>query len=132
MADFNLEGIDRTQLVLERGGVPENRGSGRAVPLGVGYGRSCSLEDLLQDGLLDERALRDPLDRAARVSSDPGKKQVEELSRRYGVEVCDIDAMPPWVLANDMPQGAPPPGVTVDLDALLGRLEVQAISSPEG
>ena len=44
---------------------------------------------------------------------------VAELSGRYGVEVCDLAVMPRWVLANAMPQGAPPDGATVDLDSLL-------------
>jgi hypothetical protein len=52
-----------------------------------------------------------------------------ELRQRYGVEVCDLDVMPQWVLANVMPQGAPPEGATVDLDALLMRLGLRARQS---
>jgi hypothetical protein len=47
---------------------------------------------------------------------------VSELSERYGVEVCDLDVVPRWVLANAMPQGAPSDGAAVDLGALLARL----------
>ena len=55
---------------------------------------------------------------------DPGghAQAVAELSERYGVEVCDLDVMPEWVLANVLPQGAPADGAAVDIDALLTRL----------
>lgn len=49
-------------------------------------------------------------------------RAVDDLEARYGVRVGDINALPAWVLANDMPQGAPPAGVRIDLDALLARL----------
>jgi hypothetical protein len=42
-----------------------------------------------------------------------------ELTKRYGIEVCDLAVMPNWVLANVTPQGAPPDDAVVDLDALL-------------
>jgi hypothetical protein len=45
-----------------------------------------------------------------------------ELSERYGVEVFGLGVVPRWVVANALPQGAPPEGAAVDLDALLGRL----------
>jgi hypothetical protein len=43
---------------------------------------------------------------------------VAELAERYGVDVCDPDLVPDWVLANAKPRGAPPDGATVDLGAL--------------
>jgi hypothetical protein len=52
-----------------------------------------------------------------------------KLSERYGVEVCDLDVMPKWVLANAMPQGAPPEGAAVDLDALLMSLGLRPAQS---
>jgi hypothetical protein len=52
-----------------------------------------------------------------------------ELSHRYGVEVCDLDVMPKWVLANAMPQGAPLEGAAVDLDALLTSLGLPSSQS---
>jgi hypothetical protein len=52
---------------------------------------------------------------------------VQDLEQRYGLDVADIETMPPWVLANDMPQGAPLPGVTLDLDVLLAGLGLQAV-----
>lgn len=58
-------------------------------------------------------------------------RAVGELEQRYDVAVDDIGTMPPWVLANDMPQGAPPPGVTLDLDALLARLGLQAVPAAD-
>jgi hypothetical protein len=48
---------------------------------------------------------------------------VAELRERYGVEVCDVDVVPPWVVANVMPQGAPSEDAAIDLDALMGSLE---------
>ncbi len=53
-----------------------------------------------------------------------------ELSERYGVEVCDLEVMPPWVLANVMPQGAPPEDAAADLDALLMGLGLRSPQSP--
>ncbi|WP_378730609.1 hypothetical protein [Nocardia brasiliensis] len=51
-----------------------------------------------------------------------------ELSDRYGVEVCDLDVVPTWVLANVRSHGAPPDGAAVDLDALLMNLRRPAES----
>lgn len=51
---------------------------------------------------------------------------VAELSERYDVDVCDLDVLPTWVLANARPQGAPPDGAAVDIDALLTRLGLRA------
>jgi hypothetical protein len=55
---------------------------------------------------------------------DPGlqAQAVAELRRRYRVEICGLGAVPQWVVANVMPQGAPPEDAAVDLDALLGSL----------
>jgi hypothetical protein len=55
---------------------------------------------------------------------DPGlqAQAVAELSERYCVEVCGLGVVPRWVVANVMPQGAPPEHAAVDLDALLGSL----------
>jgi hypothetical protein len=47
---------------------------------------------------------------------------VAELSRQYRVEICDFGAVPHWVVANVMPQGAPPDEAAIDLDALLRSL----------
>ena len=47
---------------------------------------------------------------------------VAELRERYCVEVCDLGVVPQWVVANVMPQGAPPDNAAIDLDALLTRL----------
>jgi hypothetical protein len=47
---------------------------------------------------------------------------VAELSQRYCVEVCGLGVVPRWVVANVMPQGAPPNDAAIDLDALLGSL----------
>jgi hypothetical protein len=51
---------------------------------------------------------------------------VAELSQRYGVEVCGHAVVPQWVLANVMPQGAPPEDAAIDLDALAGSLAVRS------
>jgi len=51
---------------------------------------------------------------------------VPSLAKRYGVDVVDLGAMPTWVLANALPQGPPSPGVTLDLDALLTRLNLRS------
>ena len=55
---------------------------------------------------------------------DPAVHQraVAELGARYGVEVCGLDAVPGWLLANVMPQGPPPEDAAIDLDELLVRL----------
>jgi hypothetical protein len=55
---------------------------------------------------------------------DPGlqTQAVAELSERYGVEVCGLGVVPQWVVANVLPQGAPPDDAAVDLDALLRSL----------
>jgi hypothetical protein len=50
------------------------------------------------------------------------ERAVSELAERYGVEVCGVDAVPRWLYANVMPQGAPPEDAAVDLDALLAGL----------
>ena len=62
---------------------------------------------------------------------DPGvhAHAVAELSERYGVDVSDLDVLPKWVLANARPQGAPPEGAAVDLDALLIRLGLRSPQS---
>jgi hypothetical protein len=52
---------------------------------------------------------------------------VAELRTRYGAEIVDVALIPPWVLANTQPHGAPPAGATVDLDALLVRLGLKAV-----
>jgi hypothetical protein len=59
---------------------------------------------------------------------DPGlhARAVAELSQRYRVEVCDPGVVPRWVIANVMPQGAPPADAAIDLDALLGRLGLRS------
>ena len=63
---------------------------------------------------------------AASVSMWPDlavyKRAVSELGERYGVEICGLGAVPGWLLANVMPEGAPPEDAAVDLDALLERL----------
>jgi hypothetical protein len=55
---------------------------------------------------------------------DPGLQvqAVAELRQRYRVEVCDLGVVPQWVVANVMPQGAPPEDAAIDLDALAGSL----------
>lgn len=45
-----------------------------------------------------------------------------ELSARYRVEVCAPGVVPRWVVANAMPQGAPPENAAVDLDVLADGL----------
>jgi hypothetical protein len=44
-----------------------------------------------------------------------------ELTERYRVPVGDVD-VPEWVIANVMPQGAPPHDAEIDLDALVSQL----------
>jgi hypothetical protein len=51
-----------------------------------------------------------------------GARAAAELSERYRVEVCGPGVVPRWVVANVMPQGAPPEGAAIDLDALLATL----------
>lgn len=51
---------------------------------------------------------------------------VAELCQRYRVEVCGLGVVPPWVVANVMPQGAPPEDASIDLDDLLGTLGLRA------
>ena len=55
---------------------------------------------------------------------DPGvqAQAVAELRQRYCVEVCGLGVVPRWVVANVMPQGAPPEDAVIDLDALVGSL----------
>jgi hypothetical protein len=62
---------------------------------------------------------------SASLWPDPGgqAQAVAGLSERY-------DVMPKWVLANVIPQGAPPEGAAVDLDALLIRLGLRPARSP--
>jgi hypothetical protein len=61
---------------------------------------------------------------SASLWPDPGPQAqaVAELSERYRVEVCGFGVVPRWVVANVMPQGAPPEDAAIDLDALLGIL----------
>jgi hypothetical protein len=55
---------------------------------------------------------------------DPGAQAqaVAELRQRYRLEVCGLGVVPQWVVANVMPQGAPPEDAAIDLDALVGSL----------
>jgi hypothetical protein len=52
----------------------------------------------------------------------PGQEAqaVAELRQRYSVEVCGLGVVPPWVVTNVMPQGAPPEDAAINLDVLLG------------
>jgi len=73
------------------------------------------------------RAQRIEILRLATLASrrpDPGlqAQAVAELGERYGVEVCGAGTVPQWVVANALPQGAPPDDAAIDLDALLGSL----------
>lgn len=63
---------------------------------------------------------------------DPGLHAlaVADLGDRYGVEVCGLDVLPRWVLANARPQGAPADGAAVDLDALLTNLGLKPPRAP--
>ena len=65
---------------------------------------------------------------SASLWPDPGPQAqaVVELSQRYSVEVCGLGVVPPWVVANVMPQGAPPEDAAIDLDALLGTLGLRS------
>lgn len=47
---------------------------------------------------------------------------VAELRARYRVLVCGPGAVPGWLVANVMPQGAPPENAAVDLDRLAASL----------
>jgi hypothetical protein len=62
---------------------------------------------------------------------DPGlqAQAVAGLRQRYGVEVCGLDVVPQWVVANVMPQGAPPEDAAIDLDALLRSLGLRSPQS---
>jgi hypothetical protein len=51
---------------------------------------------------------------------------VADLRQRYGVEVCGLGVVPQWVVANVMPQGAPPEDAAIDLDTLLGSLGLRS------
>jgi len=55
---------------------------------------------------------------------------VAELRQRYCVEVCGLGVVPQWVVANVMPQGAPPDDAAIDLDALLASLGLRSPHSP--
>lgn len=67
---------------------------------------------------------------SASLWPDPGLRAqaMAELSQRYRVEVCGLDVVPQWVVANVMPQGPPPEDATIDLDELLGTSALR--SSP--
>jgi hypothetical protein len=64
---------------------------------------------------------------------DPGlwAQAAAELRQRYRAEVCGLDVAPKWVVANVMPQGAPPEdaAIAIDLDALLGSLGLWSLHS---
>jgi hypothetical protein len=62
--------------------------------------------------------------------ADARARAAAELSKRYRVEVCGLEIVPRWVVANAMPQGAPPDDAAIDLDALLGNLGLQSPQSP--
>ena len=68
---------------------------------------------------------------SASLWPDPGLRApaMAELSQRYCVEVCGLDVVPHWVVANVMPQGAPPEDATIDLDALLGTSALRSSRS---
>jgi hypothetical protein len=59
---------------------------------------------------------------------DPGLRAqaAAELRQRYRAEVCGLDVVPKWVVANVMPQGAPLEDAAIDLDALLGSLGLRS------
>ena len=48
---------------------------------------------------------------------------VAALTGRYGVAIRDLDVVPEWVLTNVMPHGAPQDDATLDLDAVMVRLQ---------
>jgi hypothetical protein len=60
----------------------------------------------------------------------PQAQAVAELTERYRVEVCGLGVVPQWVVANVMPQGAPPDDAGIDLDALLGSLGLRSPHYP--
>jgi hypothetical protein len=68
---------------------------------------------------------------SASLWPDPGLRApaMAELGQRYCVEVCGLDVVPQWVVANVMPQGAPPEDATIDLDALLGTSALRSSRS---
>jgi hypothetical protein len=59
---------------------------------------------------------------------DPGLRAqaVADLRQRYRVKVCGLGVVPQWVVANVMPQGAPPEDAAIDLDTLLGSLGLRS------
>jgi hypothetical protein len=57
------------------------------------------------------------------------ERAIEVLGERYGVEVCGLDAVPGWLLANVQSRGAPPEDAVIDVDALLVRLGIEAPQS---
>jgi hypothetical protein len=67
---------------------------------------------------------------SASLWPDPGlqAQAIAELSERYRVEVCDLGAVPQWVVANVMPQGPPAEDAAIDLDALLANLGLRSRS----
>ena len=83
-------------------------------------------------GLRAERLLILRLAASSSVWTDPRAygDAVAALRGRYGIDVCSIDVVPDWVLANVMPQGAPPEDATVDLDALILREGFKPQSAP--
>jgi len=79
---------------------------------------------------IDRRGVRAERIEVLRLAASPSAwpdpharaEAVAALRGRYGVEVCDLDAVPEGVLANVMPQGAPPDDSELDLGALILRL----------
>jgi len=65
---------------------------------------------------------------SAPLGPDPGlhAQVVAELRARSRVEVCGRGVVPLWVVANVMPQGAPPEDAAIDLDALAGSLGLRS------
>lgn len=78
---------------------------------------------------IDRRGVRAQRIEVLRLATSPewwpdpsmAVQAVAELHQRYGVEVCDLGVVPQWLVANVMPQGAPPEDAAIDLDALLER-----------
>ena len=85
---------------------------------------------------VDRRGVRAARMRVLRLAAspsawpDPGgyAEAVQALRGRYGIDVRDVDVVPRWVLANVMPQGAPPTDSTLDLDALILNTRPDALS----